>query len=96
MANWFLPALGILTLIGVLEEPLSAILGILVLLCAAAFAVVASHIVFVRQRTALIVQSQQHDAVLWAVLDTGYRLEQVYIQYVLQSDRKPLAPLQEN
>ena len=103
----FFLALGILILIGVLGEPVGAMLGILVLFSGTTFAVVFSHLVFVRQRTALIVQSALHDAVLRVVtgpdrtfllpflekagpvLETGYRLEQVHVQDVLQYDQQP-------
>ncbi len=59
----FLAALVVLALIGVLVTPVGALLGGLVLLSAAAIALLASHVVFVRQRTTLIVRSRQHGTV---------------------------------
>jgi hypothetical protein len=100
-------ALGILLLIAFLGEPVGALLGILVLLSAAATGVIASNVVYVRQRSALVVLSAQHDAVLRAVMgpgrtfllpfrekegpvmDTGYRLEPVYVHDVLQANQQP-------
>ncbi len=63
----FLVALVILFLIGILVTPVGALLGGLVLLSAAAIALLASHVVFVRQRTALIVRSRQHGTILRTV-----------------------------
>lgn len=63
----FLAALVVLALIGILITPAGALLGGLVLLSAAAIALLASHVVFVRQRTTLIVRSRQHGTVLRTV-----------------------------
>ncbi|GEM_PF-3448128 len=60
----FLVALGALLLIGILVTPVGALLGGLVLFSAAAIALLASHVLFVRQRTTLITRSRQHGTVL--------------------------------
>lgn len=67
----FFVALAILILVGILVSPVGAVWGGIVLLTAAALAVIASHIVFVHERTALVVCSRQHDGVLRAVPGPG-------------------------
>jgi regulator of protease activity HflC (stomatin/prohibitin superfamily) len=61
----------ILLLIAFLGEPMGAMLGMLVLLSAITIGALVSRVVFVRQRTALVILSARHDAVLRVVMGPG-------------------------
>jgi len=60
-------SLIVLILIAVLWTPVGAMLGGLVLMSAVSLAIIGSHVVLVRERTALVVCSSLHDAVIRVV-----------------------------
>ena len=70
----FFVGLAILILIAVLWSPLGALLGGMVLASAAAIGITSSHIIPVHQRTALVVLSTLHSAVLRVVPGPGTAL----------------------
>lgn len=84
LAIVFCIALPILALIGILATPLGALLGGLVLLSAAATTLLATHVVFVRQRTTLITRSRQHGAVLRIVPGPATALLMPFLEEVEQ------------
>lgn len=103
----FIATLMILIIVGIWITPLGALLGGLVLISAASAAALFAHVVFVKERTALVICSRHDDSVIRVipgpdrtflqpfvekcgpVLDTGFHMEEVHVEDILQPDQRP-------